>query len=83
MPTSRFPLRLVLLAILVIAVTVLIGLAVSLVNSLLEFQERLAQLPLLVRLPLIALTAAAVIGLVFVGWKLLRPARSARKSGAR
>lgn len=75
MPPSRLPLRFVLLALLSVAALVLLGLGISLVNSLLEFYERLASLPMLVRAPLILVAAAALLGLVVLAWKLLRPAR--------
>jgi uncharacterized protein len=75
MSQSRLPLRFILLALLVVAALVLLGLGISLVNSLLEFYERLASLPLLVRAPLILVAAAALLGLAVLAWKLLRPSR--------
>ena len=73
MSRSRLPLRLLVLVLGVIGALVLVGLVLGLLNSLLEFQERLARLPALVRYPLFALAAAAACGLAVLGWKLLRP----------
>lgn len=81
MSRSRLPLRLILLGLLAIAVVVIIWLTIGMINGLLEFQERLLALPLLVRVPLIALVAAAFVGIAWLAWKLLRP--SARRSGQR
>jgi GTP-binding protein EngB required for normal cell division len=76
MTESRLPLRLVFLGALAIGVILVIGLAISALNSMLELYERLAALPLVVRLPLIIALAAAVLGLGWLAWKLLRPRRS-------
>ncbi len=81
MSRSRLPLRLILLGLLAIAVIVFIWLAIGMINGLLEFHERLLALPLLVRVPLIALVAAAFAGVAWLAWKLLRPAP--RRSGPR
>ena len=81
MPKSRLPLRLILLGLLAVAVIVFIWLAIGMINGLLEFHERLLALPLLVRVPLIVLVAAAFAGLAWLSWKLWRP--SARRSGPR
>lgn len=81
MPQPRLPLRFILLALLVVAALVLLGLGISLVNSLLEFYERLANLPLLVRVPLILVAGAALFGLAVLAWKLLRPSRRAPARG--
>ena len=70
------------LALLAVAALVLLGLAISLVNSLLEFYERVAHLPLLIRVPLILVAAAALCGLLGLAWKLLRPARGKPARGA-
>ncbi|MGB0135563.1 GTPase [Dokdonella sp.] len=82
MSHSRLPLRLVLLGLLGLVAVLLIGLAISTLNSLLELYERLLGLPLLVRVPLIILVAGVVLALGMLAWKLLRPTprRSARKS---
>ncbi len=77
MSRSRLPLRLILLGLLGIAVIVFIWLAIGMINGLLEFHERLLALPLLVRIPLIVVVAAAFAGVVWLAWKLLRP--SARR----
>lgn len=74
MSRSRLPLRLILLGLMAIAAVVVVWLAVSMVNGLLEFYERLAALPLLLRIPLIVIVAAALIGACWLAWKLLRPA---------
>lgn len=81
MPHSRLPLRLILLGLLAIAVIVFIWLAVGMINGLLELHERLIALPLLVRVPLIALVAAVFAGIAWLAWKLLRP--SPRRAGSR
>ncbi|MFA7320079.1 MAG: hypothetical protein WC000_01305, partial [Dokdonella sp.] len=82
MPQSRLPLRLILLGLLAIAVVVVIWLGIGMINGLLEFHERLLGLPMLVRVPLIVLVAAACAGLAWLAWKLLRPTRrGARPSG--
>ncbi len=81
MSRSRLPLRLILLGLLAIAVVVVIWLAIGMINGLLEFHERLIALPLLVRIPLIALVAAAFGGVVWLAWKLMRP--STRRSRSR
>lgn len=79
MPQSRLPMRYLLLAVLAIAALIVIGLAIGLVNSLLEFYERMANLPLLLRVPLIVVAAAAVFGLALLAWKLLRPGPGANR----
>lgn len=77
MTKSPLPLRLVLFAALVLALALLIGLAISTLNSLLELYERLVAMPLALRIPLILVLAIAVIGVTYLAWKLLRPTRSA------
>ena len=79
MPQSRLPLRLFLLAALALGAALLLGLVVATVNNLLEFYQRLVDLPLLLRIPLIA-AAALVVGAI--GWLLWRLARPARMSSA-
>jgi GTPase SAR1 family protein len=76
MPQSRLPLRLILLAVLAIGVAVLLGLAISTLNSLLELYERLVALPLIARIPLIVALTIAVLALGLLAWKLLRPTRA-------
>ncbi|MEZ5461014.1 GTPase [Dokdonella sp.] len=80
MSRSRLPLRLILFGLLAVAAVVLIGLAISTLNSLLELYDRLIHLPLLVRVPLTILVAGIALGLGALAWKLLRPGpkRSAR-----
>jgi GTP-binding protein EngB required for normal cell division len=70
---------LLILAVLVAAALLAFGLILGLLNSLLEFQERLARLPALVRYPLFALCAAALCGMAVMAWKLFRgkPQRTA------
>ena len=81
MSRSRLPLRLILLGLLAIAAIVLVWLAIGMINGLLEFYERVAALPLLVRVPLIIIVAAVLGGAGWLAWKLLRP--SPRRSGSR
>lgn len=78
MPRTRLPLRLVLFGLLALTAVVLIGLAISTLNSLLELYDRLVGLPLLVRAPLIILIAGIALAIGMLAWKLLRP--SPRKS---
>jgi len=80
MPRSRLPLRLILLGLLAIAVVIVVWLAIGMINGLLEFHERLQALPLVMRIPLIVIVAAALGGIAWLAWKLLRPApRSGRR----
>ncbi len=74
MSQPRLPLRLILLGLLAIAAVVVVWLAISMVNGLLEFYERLVALPLLLRIPLIVIVGAALCGAGWLAWKLLRPA---------
>ena len=76
MTRSRLPLRLILFGLLALAAVVLLWFAVSLLNGLLEFYERVQAMPLLLRVPLIVLAAAIFAALLWFGWKLLRPARA-------
>ncbi len=84
MPPPRLPLRLILLAALALGAAVLIGLVVTTLNGLLELYQRVAELPLWLRVPLAiaaALVVAAIAGLL---WTLARPARggAARSAAA-
>ena len=83
MPHSRLPLRLILLGLIAIAVVVVIWLGIGMINGLLEFRERLLDLPALVRVPLTALVAAACAGLAWLAWKLLRPTRRSARAGGK
>ena len=74
MSRSRLPLRLVFLGLLALAVVVFVWLAISMVNGLLEFYERLVALPLLVRIPLVFIVAGVLAVVAWLAWKLLRPA---------
>lgn len=75
MPSSRLPLRLVLLAALAIAAALLLGFVVATLNNLLEFYARVAALPVWLRLPLLVLGAVLVSGIGYLLWRLARPAR--------
>ena len=76
-PSPRLPLRLVFLAALAIGAALVLGLVVATLNSVLEFYQRLSDLPLWLRVPLIALGAAL---LVAVGWLIWRLARENARS---
>ncbi len=75
MPSPRLPLRLILLVALAVAAALVLGLLVATVNSVLEFYQRLAELPLWLRAPLVILAAAVLAGLAWLFWRLARPAR--------
>jgi GTPase SAR1 family protein len=75
MPRSRLPLRLVLFAALALAAALLLGLVVMTLNGLLEFYQRLVDLPLWLRIPLLAAAAAFAGGVGWLLWRLARPAR--------
>jgi len=77
MPQARFPLRLLFFAAVAIAAALLLGLVVATLNSLLEFYQRLAEMPLWLRLPLIL---AGTLALGALGWLLWRIARPAAKT---
>jgi len=77
MPQPRFPLRLFLLAALAIGAALLLGLVVATLNSLLEFYQRLVDLPAWLRMPLIAAAALVVAAIGWLLWRLARPARTA------
>ncbi len=83
MSKPRLPLRLILLAAIALGGALLIGLAVATLNSLLEFYQRLADLPIWLRLPLIALAALFAGAMAWALWRLARPAaKSAAPSAA-
>ncbi|HEY6985978.1 MAG TPA: GTPase [Rhodanobacteraceae bacterium] len=82
MPTPRLPLRLVIAAALAIGAALLLGLVVATLNSALEFAQRVADLPLWLRVPLIALGAALLAALVWLLWRLARPLRGAVSTAA-
>ncbi len=74
MSKPRLPLRLILLAAIALGGAVLIGLVVATLNTLLEFYQRLVELPAWLRLPLVALAALLAGGLAWALWRLARPA---------
>ncbi|WP_440223708.1 GTPase [Dokdonella sp. MW10] len=74
MSTPRIPLRLVLFAVIAIGGVLLVGFLVGLANSLLELYERMAALPLLLRVPLLVALALAVVATGVLAWRLMRPA---------
>jgi len=73
-PSPRLPLRLVFLAALAIGAALVLGLVVATLNSALEFYQRLSDLPLWLRVPLIALGAALLVAVGWLIWRLARPA---------
>jgi len=75
MPRPRLPLRFVLFAALALGAALLLGLVVMTLNGLLEFYQRLVELPLWLRVPLLVATAAFAGGLGWLLWRLARPAR--------
>lgn len=77
MPRSRLPLRLVLLAATAVGVVLLLGFLVATLNTLLEFHQRVADLPAWLRLPLYALAASALGALGWLLWRLARPSAGA------
>jgi GTP-binding protein EngB required for normal cell division len=78
----RLPLRLILLAALALGAALLIGLVVATLNSALEFYQRVVDLPLWLRLPLIALGALLLGALFWLLWRLARPSRRAANATA-
>ena len=76
MPQPRFPLRLLQLAALAIGAALLLGLVVATLNSLLELYQRLVELPLWLRVPLVAAAALVVAVIGWMLWRLARPART-------
>lgn len=79
MPRNPLPLRLLLLAAAAIGAVLLLGFLVATANSLLEFHQRMADLPIWLRLPLYAFAALAFGALGWLLWRLARP--SARAVG--
>ncbi|MGN6518478.1 MAG: GTPase, partial [Dokdonella sp.] len=75
MPRSRLPLRLVLFAALALGAALLLGLVVMTLNGLLEFYQRLVELPPWLRIPLVAFAAAFAGVLGGLLGRLARPAR--------
>ena len=75
MPQPRLPLRLIFLAALAIGAALLLGLVVATLNSLLEFYQRLAALPVWLRAPLIVAGTVLLGALLWLLWRLARPAR--------
>ena len=75
MPQPRLPLRLIFLAALAIGVALLLGLVVATLNSLLEFYEHVAAMPIWLRAPLILIGALVLGALLWLLWRLARPAR--------
>jgi len=75
MPAPRLPLRLILLAALSVGGVLAIALLAATVNSVLESYQRISELPLWLRLPLVAAAALVLAALAWVGWKLARPSR--------
>ncbi len=75
MPKARLPLRLIFLAATAIGAALLLGLLVAMLNSALEFYQRLAAMPIWLRAPLIAAAAIVLCGLAWLAWRLARPAR--------
>lgn len=80
MPKARLPLRLISLAAITIGATLLLGLVVVMLNSVLEFYQRLVAMPLWLRAPLIMLVAVVLIALGWFLWRIARPARRASAS---
>jgi len=79
MPQPRVPLRLLLVAAIAIGGALLLGLVVMTLNSLLELYQRLSELPIWLRLPLIVAGAIALAALGWLLWRVARPSvRSAR-----
>ncbi len=76
MPSPRLPLRLIFLAALAIGAALLLGLVVATLNSLLEFYQRLAAMPIWLRAPLIVAGACMLGALAWLLWRLARPART-------
>ena len=73
-PSPRLPLRLVFLAALAIGAALVLGLVVAALNSVLEFYQRVSDLPVWLRVPLIALGAALLVAIAWLIWRLARPA---------
>ena len=75
MPQPRLPLRLVVLAALAIGAVFALGFVIATLNNLLEFYQRIAALPLWLRMPLVLAGALLFAGIVWALWRLARPAR--------
>ncbi|MGH8171543.1 MAG: hypothetical protein ACREPX_00255, partial [Rhodanobacteraceae bacterium] len=82
MSPPRLPLRLVFFAALAIGAALLIGLVVATLNSLLEFYQRVSELSLWLRVPLIVAGALALGALIWLLWRLARPATGPMRSRA-
>ena len=76
MPQPRLPLRLIFLAALALGAALLVGLLVATLNSLLDFYQHVAAMPLWLRLPLIVALALAVAVTGWLLWRLARPTRT-------
>ncbi|MGA9422541.1 MAG: GTPase [Rhodanobacteraceae bacterium] len=72
MPRSRFPLRLIVLAALAIGGALLLGLLIGVLNDVITFYQRVADLPPWLRLPLIVAIALALLALLWLFWRILR-----------
>ena len=75
MPQSRLPLRLIFVAAIAIGAALLLGLVVATLNNLLEFYQRVAALPLWLRAPLVVAGAIVLGTLLWLLWRIARPAR--------
>lgn len=75
MPQPRLPLRLIFLAAIAIGAALLLGLVVATLNSLLEFYQRVAALPVWLRAPLIVAGAVLLFALLWFLWRIARPYR--------
>jgi GTP-binding protein EngB required for normal cell division len=80
--SPRLPLRLILVAAVAIGAALALGLVVATLNGVLELYERLADLPLALRVPLVALGAALLGGFGWLLWRLARPAGRSAVSSA-
>jgi GTPase SAR1 family protein len=80
MSRPRLPLRLIFVAAIAIGAALLIGLVVATLNSLLEFYQRLADLPLWLRVPLILAGALALVALGWLLWRIARPSAGPQRS---
>ena len=82
MSRPRLPLRLIFVAAIAIGAALLIGLVVATLNSLLEFYQRLAELPLWLRVPLILAGVLALVALAWLLWRIARPSAGPQRSRA-
>jgi GTP-binding protein EngB required for normal cell division len=80
-PSPRLPLRFVFAAAIAIGAALLLGLVVATLNGALELYQRISDLPVWLRFPLIALTAAIVIAAAWLLWRLARPASHTSLAG--